>query len=159
MRLASFTNTFFARARETQRAITLTSSLFALVALVALAGCGNRMDTEPLAPASIVITTPSGTTSVTGTIQFSATVKDADGHTIQVTPSWSVVNGGGAITSGGLFTAGDSIGTFENTVVATTGTVTSSSTVVVTAGGLASITVTPDSVSLAIGATQQYLAV
>jgi len=156
VRLASFTNTFFTRARETQRAITLASSLFALVAL---AGCGNRMDTEPLAPASIVITTPSGTTSVTGTIQFSATVKDADGHIIQVTPSWSVVNGGGAITSGGLFTAGDSIGTFENTVVATTGTVTSSSTVIVTAGGLASITVAPDSVSLAIGGTQQYVAV
>jgi hypothetical protein len=146
----------FNRARASHGAIILASKIFVLAAL---AGCGNRVDTEPLAPASIVITTPSGTTSVTGTIQFSATVMDADGHTIQVTPAWSVVNGGGAITSDGLFTAGDSVGTFENTVVATTGTVTSSSTVIVTAGGLASITVTPDTVRLAIGSTQQFLAV
>jgi len=135
---------------------TLASSL---VVALALAGCGNRSDIGPLIPASIVITTPSGTTSVTGSIQFSATVKDADGGTIAVTPTWSVVNGGGTITSGGLFTAGDSVGTFVNTVVATSGTATSSSTVVVTAGALASITVTPDTVSLAIGATRQYLAV
>jgi hypothetical protein len=146
----------FNRARASHGAIILTSKIFVLAAL---AGCGNRVDTEPLAPASIVITTPSGTTSVTGTIQFSATVMDADGHAIQVTPAWSVVNGGGAITPDGLFTAGDSVGTFENTVVATTGTVTSSSTVIVTAGGLASITVTPDTVRLAIGSTQQFLAV
>jgi hypothetical protein len=143
-------------ARLSAGVISLAWSVFLAAAL---AGCGNRVDTEPLAPTSILITTPSGTTSVTGTIQFSATVMDADGHTIQVTPAWSVVNGGGAITSDGLFTAGDSVGTFENTVVATTGTVTSSSTVIVTAGGLASITVTPDTVRLAIGSTQQFLAV
>lgn len=35
---------------------------------------------------------------VKGTIQFSATVTDAGGHTIVVTPTWSVVNGGGMIT-------------------------------------------------------------
>jgi hypothetical protein len=125
----------------------------------ALAACGNSMDTQPRVPASIVITMPSGTTSVAGTIQYTATVKDADGHTLQVTPVWSVVNGGGTITSSGLFTAGDSTGTFENTVVASSGTVSSSSTVIVTAGGLASITLAPDTVSLAIGGTQQFVAV
>jgi hypothetical protein len=134
----------------------MASSLFVLAALAA---CGSREGTAPVVPASIVITTPSGTTSVTGTIQFSATVKDADGNTIAVTPTWSVVNGGGAITTDGLFTAGDSVGTFVNTVVATSGPATSSSTVVVTAGTLASITVTPDTVSLAIGAAQQFVAV
>jgi hypothetical protein len=126
---------------------------------VALAACGNSMDTQPNVPASIVITTPGGTTSVSGTIQFSATVKDADGHTIQVAPTWSVVNGGGSITSAGLFTAGDSVGTFANTVVASSGMVTSSSTVIVTAGGLASITITADTGSLAIGGTRQFVAV
>jgi hypothetical protein len=117
------------------------------------------MDTQPLVPASIVITMPSGTTSVAGTIQFSATVKDADGHTIQVTPAWSVAHGGGTITAAGLFTAGDSAGTFENTVVASSGSVSSSSTVIVTAGGLASITVAPDTVSVAVGGAQQFVAV
>ena len=130
----------------------------ALFMAVALAACGNSMETQPLVPASIVISTPSGSTGTAGTIQFSATVKDANGHTIAVTPTWSVVNGGGTITSAGLFTAGDSVGTFENTVVASSGSVSSSSTVIVTAGGLASITVTPDTGGLAVGATRQFVA-
>ena len=137
----------------------MTRLPWSLLAAAVLSACGNSMDTQPLVPASIVITMPSGTTSIAGTIQFSATVKDANGQTIQVTPAWSVVHGGGAITASGLFTAGDSTGTFENTVVASSGTVTSSSTVIVTAGGLASITVAPDTVSLAIGATRQFVAV
>lgn len=137
------------------RAITAASSI---VVLGALAACGHD-STAPAVPASVVISAPSGTTSVAGTIQFVATVKDASGNTIALTPTWSVVHGGGTITSSGLFTAGDSIGTFTNTVVATAGSVTTSSTVVVTAGALASITVTPDTGSLAIGATQQFVAV
>src|SRR5256885_2615685 len=143
-------------AHITRSAASLVSSL---LLAAALAACGNGVDTEPLVAAAIVITTPSGTTSVSGTIQFSATVEDAGGHTIDVTPKWSVTHGGGTITSGGLFTAGDSVGTFENTIVATSGAASSSSTVVVTAGALASITVTPDTVSLATGVTQQFVAV
>ena len=155
MRIATLKNSFdFVRAtRATAALITATS--FALL----LAGCGNRMDTEPLLPAAIVITSPSGTTAVAGTIQFSATVNDANGHPITVTPTWSVVHGGGTITADGLFTAGDTSGTFENTVVATVGSVSSSSTVTVTAGALASITITPDTVTLAVGATQHFVAV
>jgi hypothetical protein len=122
-------------------------------------GCGNRLDTEPLVPSAIVITSPSGTTAVAGTIQFSATVTDANGHTIAVTPAWSVVNGGGSITSDGLFTAGDTAGTFANTVVATSGSASSASTVIVTAGALASIAVTPETVTVAVGATQHFVAV
>jgi hypothetical protein len=142
-------------ARARRAAFAVASSLFVAVALAA---CGSGTDTAPRVPASIVITTPSGTTSTTGTIQFSATVKDADGHTINVAPTWSVVNGGGTITSTGLFTAGDSIGTFTNTVVATSGSVTSSSTVVVGGGALATITVTASD-SMSIGATHQFVAV
>ena len=136
--------------------------IFALVALCiapALSGCGSNDGTRPRVPALIVIASASGTTTVAGTIQFSATVKDADGNALSVTPTWSVVNGGGTITTTGLFTAGDSIGTFTNTVVATSGSVTSSSTVVVGAGALATITVTPATDSVNIGATQQFVAV
>jgi hypothetical protein len=156
VRNAAFRKSPDTKSRALRSALTQASCL---IVAVALAACGNRMDTAPLVPASIVITTPGGTTPVSGTIQFSATVKDADGQTINVDPTWSVVNGGGTITADGLFTAGDSTGTFVNTVVATSGSATSSSTVVVSAGALASITVTPDSVSLAIDATQQYHAV
>ena len=136
---------------------------FAFVASMAMAalftGCGNRMDTEPIVPSAIVITSPSGTTPVAGTIQFSATVTDANGHPITVTPTWSIANGGGTITADGIFTAGDSAGTFVNTVVATVGSVSSASTVTVTAGALASITVTPETVTVAVGETQHFVAV
>jgi hypothetical protein len=155
VRFASLSNPFnFGRASRAAFAF-----IAGITAATLIAGCGNRMDTEPLVPSAIVITSPSGTTGVAGTIQFSATVTDANGHTIAVTPTWSVVNGGGTITSDGLFTAGDSTGVFLNTVVATTGTVSSASTVTVTAGALASITVTPDTVTVAIRATQQFTAV
>ena len=150
------TSTLATLAHAKRAALTLIAGV-ATAAL--LTSCGNRLDTEPLVAAAIVITTPSGTTAVTGTIQFSATVTDASGHTIAVTPTWSVVNGGGTITPDGLFTAGDSTGTFVNTVVATTGSVSSASTVTVTAGAVASITVTPETVTVAIGATEQFAAV
>jgi hypothetical protein len=154
VRIASIGNTFTSIHRARRAALWITSS----IALAMMTACGND-GTAPLVPASIAIGAPSATTSAEGTIQFSATVKDANGQTINVAPTWTVVNGGGTITSGGLFTAGDSVGTFVNTVVATSGAATSSSTVTVTAGGLASITVTADTGSLAIGATRQFVVV
>ena len=155
MHIATPNNSF-----KTGRASRTAFSLIACVALATLfTGCGNRMDTGPIVPSAIVITSPSGTTPVAGTIQFSATVTDADGHPITVTPTWSIVNGGGTITADGLFTAGNSAGIFENTVVATVGSVSSASTVTVTAGTLASITVTPETVTVAVGETQHFVAV
>lgn len=155
MHTETVSDTFnFGRAKRTAFAF-----LASVVTAALLTGCGNRLDTEPLVAAAIVITSPSGTTPVAGSIQFSATVTDANGHTIAVTPTWSVVNGGGSITSDGLFTAGDTAGTFANTVVATSGSASSASTVIVTAGALASITVTPETVTVAVGATQHFVAV
>ena len=156
MRNAIVKSTFTRNARLERGTFAVIA---ALLVAATLSACGNRMDTEPVVPAAIVITTPNASTSVTGTIQFSATVQDANGNTINSTPTWTVVHGGGTITTSGLFTAGDSVGTFENTVVATSGSVSSSSTVVVTAAGLASITVTPDTASLETGGTRQYVAV
>jgi len=142
------------------RANRAAFSLIACVAVAALfTGCGNRMDTEPIVPSAIIITSPSGTTPVAGTIQFSAIVTDANGHTITVTPTWSIANGGGTITADGVFTAGDSAGTFTNTVVAAVGSVSSASTVTVTAGALANITVTPETVTVSVGGTQHFVAV
>ncbi|HEV7703106.1 MAG TPA: hypothetical protein VGO46_02395 [Gemmatimonadaceae bacterium] len=155
MHIATLSNSFaIVRAKRATLAFIASAAVATL-----LAGCGNRMDTEAVVPSAIVITSPSGTTPTAGTIQFSAAVTDADGHPITVTPTWSVVHGGGSISAGGLFTAGDTAGTFENTVVATVGSVSSASTVTVTAGALASITVTPETVTVVVGATQHFVAV
>lgn len=134
-------------------------SLSAILIAATISACGDRDNTAPLIASAIVITTQSDTSPVTGTMQFTAVVTDASGHTIALAPTWSVANGGGTITQDGLFTAGDSAGVFVNTVVATSGAVSSASTVTVIAGALATIAVTPGTISLAASTTQRFVAV
>jgi hypothetical protein len=86
------------------------------------------------APALATITvTPNPASLLTyGTQQFSATGRDANGAVFAISPVWRVVNGGGSIDStSGLFTAGSTTGTFNNTVVATSGSISGSATVTV----------------------------
>jgi hypothetical protein len=86
------------------------------------------------APALATITvTPNPASLLTyGTQQFSATGRDANGAVFAISPVWHVVNGGGSIDStSGLFTAGSTTGTFNNTVVATSGSISGSATVTV----------------------------
>ncbi len=109
--------------------------------------------------ATITVTPNPVTLQTNGTQQFTAVGKDASGNTVAITPVWSVVNGGGAISSSGLFTAGTTPGTFTNTVQATSGGISGTATVIVTAGALATITVTPNPVTLPTNGTQQFTAV
>ena len=135
-------------------------ALAGIVAAAMLSACSSDKTTAPNpTPASIVVSGGGSSIPVGGTTQFAAVVKDADGNVLDVTPTWSVVGGGGTISTGGLFTAGDSAGVFTNTVKATAGNVSSTGSVTITAGALATITVTPATDSLAQGATQQYTAV
>ena len=109
--------------------------------------------------ASITITPDPAGLGVGAAQQFTAVGKDASGNVVAVTPTWSIVAGGGTISGAGLFTAGTVPGTYTNTVQGTSGGISGFATVVVSAGALASITVTPDPANLAIGATQQLTAV
>ena len=84
---------------------------------------------------SIIVSPNPANVQVNGTQRFTAIGRDANGNTVPITPVWSVVNGGGSIDpSTGLFTAGTVTGTFNNTVVATSGTVSGTATVNVTVG-------------------------
>jgi hypothetical protein len=130
----------------------------AVIFAAAMAACGSDHSTGPKTPASIVLSSAGGSVPAGGTLQFSAVVKDASGNTLSLTPTWSVLHGGGTINSSGLFTAGDSAATFANTVKVAVGSVSATNSVTVTSGALAAIHVTPDSVSIAAGATQQYVA-
>ena len=109
--------------------------------------------------ATITVTPNPVTLAISGTQQFTAVGRDAGGNVVVIAPSWSVVAAGGAVSGAGLFTAGVVPGTFANTIQATSGGITGSATVVVTTGALASITVAPDPVTLAITGTQQFTAV
>src|SRR5437763_1238016 len=85
-------------------------------ALMTACGGGDKLTAPPPTPSSIVLSSAGGSVPVGGTRQFTAVVKDANGNTLSVTPTWSVVHGGGTINSAGLFTAGDSAATYTNTV-------------------------------------------
>ncbi len=138
-----------------------TARVFVAVALGALAtaSCDVHGISGAGSLLTLVVSPSTQTLAINGTQQFTAVGKDGDGKTVAVSPTWSIVSGGGTINASGLFTAGTTIGTFTSTVKATSGSVSSTATVIVTSGPLASITLTPSPVSLAVGATQQYTAV
>ena len=111
-------------------------------------------------PLATIVVTPNPVLMGSGTTQlFIAVGKDASGNLVQFTPTWSVVAGGGAISSTGTFTAGAVSGTYTNTIQASNGGITGFATVTVIPGALATITVTPNPVSLNVGLTQQFTAV
>lgn len=121
---------------------------------------GTATVTVTAAALALVTVTPNPKDlAVGGTQQFAATGKDANGNAVSVTPTWSVVGGGGAISAAGLFTAGTTSGIFANTVKATSGTVSGYATVTVSAGVLATITLTPTPITMATGVAQQFTAV
>jgi hypothetical protein len=92
----------------------------------------------PGALATITVTPNPGTLPINTTITYTAVGKDANGNVISpFAPTWSVTAGGGTIPAGttGLtapFTAGGAVGTFTNTVRATSGTIFGTATAIVT---------------------------
>jgi hypothetical protein len=109
--------------------------------------------------ATIAITPNPDTLIVSAKQQFTAVGKDASGNSIAIVTTWSIVAGGGTVDGGGLFTAGPTPGTYTNTLKATSGTLSSTATIVVTPGPLATIKVTPNPATMTLSATQQFVAV
>lgn len=108
---------------------------------------------------SVVVSPSSGALTIGGTQQFTAVGRDAFDNAVPITPVWSVVASGGTISSTGLFTAGTTAGTFTNTARAQSGAISGTASVTIGAGALASVTVSPRPVVLAMGGVQQFTAV
>jgi hypothetical protein len=97
-----------------------------------MAACGKDSPTTPVGVLATITITPSAVHLPAGAPQqYTAVGKDAGGNVVTITPTWSVVASGGAITSNGMFTAGIVGGVFTNTVKATSGTISSTATVTV----------------------------
>jgi hypothetical protein len=112
--------------------------------------------------ATITVTANAATVAPGATRQFRAVGRDAHGNVITIIPIWRVTAGGGTISTSGRFTAGPIIGTFANTVTATSGAMSGAATAMVAAGPpgpVATITVTPNPASVAAGTTQRFTAV
>jgi hypothetical protein len=108
--------------------------------------------------ASIVVT-PNATLAINTTQQFVAIGRDVNGMILTVSPTWSIEQGGGAINTTGLFTAGTAPGVFTSTVKASSGSISGTASVTVTVGSVATLVVSPTTSTLAINGTQQFSAV
>ncbi len=125
---------------------------------IVAAGCDVHSPTAPGTLVTLTVT-PNVTLPINGTQQFTAVGLDALGDTIAITPTWSIVAGGGTINTTGFFTAGTVPGVYNATVQAAVGAMTATANVTVVAGPLATITVTPNPQVLSVGATQLFVAV
>ena len=118
-----------------------------------------RAATTPAGALATISLAPNpASVAVSGTQQFAAAGKDAQGNNVSVTPTWTVT-GSGTITSSGLFTAGTAAGTA--TVKATSGSVSGTAAVTVTApvATIATIVVSPNNETVATSSTLQFSAV
>jgi hypothetical protein len=113
--------------------------------------------TAPTATLQSVILTPSTVSLTTGgTRQFAATGEMSDNSTSSVAVTWSAT--GGTISSAGFYTAGSVAGTYRVVGTEIGGTLADTSTVTITAPSptLQAVVLTPASVTLQTGATQQF---
>jgi hypothetical protein len=145
-----------------RRALTPAGRITRLAVVALIAGmataCSVHDLVAPGALASITVT-PDATIGINGTQQFVAVGRDASSNVVAITPTWSVVNGGGTINATALFTAGTTLGLFAGTVQATSGALSGTADVTVVAGTVTTITVTPNPRTLNVAAPQQFTAV
>lgn len=126
--------------------------------------CGGLTSTATITvtagPLATITVTPNPTLQVGATQQFTAVGRDAFNNIVAITPVWSTTNPPGTINATtGLFTAGTTLGTFNNSVRATSGSIFGTANVTVIAGPAVSLVLTPETTTLAPGATQTFTAV
>jgi hypothetical protein len=125
--------------RRISQPVALRAPNARVIVAIALAGmftaaCGNRDVSEPGRLTTLAVAPNPQTLPPNGTQQFTAVGSDGSGSNVAITPIWSVINGGGSIdASTGVFTAGGTAGNFASTVKATSGTISGTATVIVSA--------------------------
>ena len=136
----------------------ITASLAGLTGTASVTITGGALAT--------VVVTPNPSVLAAGAVQqFNATGRDINNNTVPFTAFWSVQALGGTIDSVGKFTAGTVAGVYANTIRACStlacpvGSLSGFATVTVTAGALASLTVTPNPVTVGTGARVQFTAI
>jgi plastocyanin len=106
-------------------------------------------------PVALQIIPQTATVAMHGSQRFRALAMDADGHTVEAAPRWSVVGEGGTIDAEGTFTA-TRLG--SEVVLATYAGLTTGAQLTVVPGEAAIIEVTPPEATVVSGTTQQFQA-
>lgn len=114
------------------------------------------IEAVPVSLTSVVVTPGLDTLAPSGSRTFTATGHYSDGSTGPVTVTWTAT--GGTITSGGVYTAGNTPGTFRVIGRNTAANKADTSTVVIraTAPTLTAVVVNPPSATLSPGGTQAF---
>jgi uncharacterized protein YjdB len=105
----------------------------------------------------IVVTPTTASVLTGGTVQFTAFGRRKNGDSVAVAVVYSAT--GGTISPAGLYTAGQSAGTYRVIATQSGGTLADTVAVAISNVPVASVTVSPASASLVVGATQQFAAV
>ncbi|WP_338863713.1 right-handed parallel beta-helix repeat-containing protein [Myxococcus stipitatus] len=111
-------------------------------------------------PLSRIVLTPTfATLEPQGTQQFGVMGFDADGNSLTLSPTWSVVTpGAGAITPEGLYTAPRVAGTYSNSVSVTVEHLTQTTTVYVKPGAIRRVELSPAAPSVVVKGTVPFKA-
>lgn len=133
-----------------------TAGTFRVIA----ASANGRADTSSITIAtptitSVTVTPPSASLSSGQTQQFTASALLSNGTT-QNNPSVTWTATGGTVTTGGLYTAGSTAGSFR--VIASANGHADTSAITISAATITAVTVTPPTASLQSGQTQQFTA-
>ena len=109
--------------------------------------------------AQIVLSPASISLPPRGSQQFTAEGKSADGATVPVTSTYAAT--GGTISSAGVYTAGDTPGTFQVIAMDTVSARADTSVVTITAPSptLEAVVLTPATIALQTGGAQQFAAI
>ncbi len=141
-----------------RRRVALLAFLLFPLLTNACAKASDPLDPPPQPTlVAVELTPPSASLQVGGTQQFGVIGRMSDGGTQAVTPSYSST--GGTISNSGLYTAGATAGTYR--VIASASELADTATITLTAGPpppptLVAVELTPASVTLSPGGTQQF---
>src|SRR5437867_459182 len=133
--------------------------IFALASLTIAIVVGCELPLRPRTGSDVVevrVAPESVTLDPNQTQPFVASGRTAAGATVPIDVTWTAA--GGTITSGGLFTAGQTAGSYRVIAGLTNGSLADTSAVTVTAIPVASVTVAPSSAGIQVGDTLRLTA-
>ena len=115
---------------------------------------------RPGLPVSFIMVTENLEVRPKQSVQARVTATDKFGNSVSVKPDWELANGGGDISTDGIFTAGTLAGAFTDTIVASLdqdgAALTANADVVVLPGRVYSVVLTPMDISLQVGEERQF---
>ncbi|MFZ5446697.1 MAG: hypothetical protein ACOZQL_42310 [Myxococcota bacterium] len=113
---------------------------------------------QPGAVTRVVVSPPSVTLAPGGNTTFTAQALDTNNNVVTTPIAWSATPASGAITQGGVFTAGTMSGNYPAAVTATANGISGTANVTINAGALAQLTVTPAVATTQAGGTLAFTA-